>query len=93
MHSGFSPGPWRTTWRSSRGVGDPQLVGELGLGDQHAQVRVRDELLQLFAAQRDVERDEDRAQPRGAVQRGQRVDAVGQRDPDRVARLDAEREQ
>ena len=51
------------------------------------------DVAQLRAAQARVERDADRAEPGGAVERGQRGDADRQQDADRVALRDAERGQ
>ncbi len=71
------------------GVGDLQLVGQLGFRDQHAQVGVRRDAVQLVERQAHVERDRHRAEPQRAVDRGQGIDAVGQQDADAVPGLDA----
>ena len=58
------------------------------VGDQHAQIGVPDEVVQLLRGQRRVQRDGDRAEPPGAVERDEHVDAGGQQDADGVALAD-----
>jgi hypothetical protein len=71
------------------GIDGPQVLEEVGLGDEDERIRVREHVAELQAAAGDVDRDEGGAEPAAGEESVEQLDAVAGEVGEAVARPDA----